>query len=125
SGLAYVAGNGAPINGLPAEFGALANTSFGGVNIPVIVMVVGLLAAVFVMSRTRYGSNVYAVGGNRFAAEIAGISTKRTIYSVYAISGTLAGLSGVFLASRVSSGSPTLGAGFELDAIAAVVIGGT
>ena len=67
---------------------------------------------------------VYAVGGNRTAAEIAGVRAKRVLFSVYAASGILAGLSGVMLASRVISGPPTLGQGYELDAIAAVVIGG-
>jgi len=67
---------------------------------------------------------IYAVGGNPVAAQIAGVKTKRILFSVYAISGTLAGLSGVMLASRVISGPPNLGQGYELDAIAAVVIGG-
>jgi ribose transport system permease protein len=76
------------------------------------------------MRRTSYGMRVYAVGGNRTAAEIAGVNARRVLFSVYAISGLLAGLSGVMLASRVISGPPTLGSGYELDAIAAVVIGG-
>jgi ribose transport system permease protein len=67
---------------------------------------------------------VYAVGGNRSAAEIAGVNARRILFSVYTISGMLAGLSGVMLASRVISGPPNLGQGYELDAIAAVVIGG-
>jgi ribose transport system permease protein len=77
------------------------------------------------MRRTTYGLRVYAVGGNRQAAEIAGVSSRRVLFSVYAISGVLAAVSGVMLASRVISGPPNLGQGYELDAIAAVVIGGT
>jgi len=124
SGMAYVIGGGAPINGLPKEFGNIANTAILGVQIPVLVMIVGILAFSVMMRRTSYGMRVYAVGGNRVAAEIAGVKASRTLFSVYAISGVLAGLSGVMLASRVISGAPTLGKGYELDAIAAVVIGG-
>lgn len=124
SGFAFVIGGGAPINGLPEEFGQIANTQFGGLTIPVIVMLLAIAVLAFTMSRTAYGMRVYAVGGNPMAARIAGVNTKRILFSVYALSGALAGLSGVMLASRVISGPPTLGKGFELDAIAAVVIGG-
>ncbi|MFB9378075.1 ABC transporter permease [Kineococcus gynurae] len=124
SGVAYVIGGGAPVNGLPAEFGKIANTTVFGLQIPVIVMIVGIVALGIIMRRTSYGMRVYAVGGNRVAAEIAGVNARNTLFSVYAISGLLAGLSGVMLASRVISGPPNLGQGYELDAIAAVVIGG-
>jgi ribose transport system permease protein len=124
SGMAYVIGGGAPINGLPPEFGSIANTKILGLQIPVLLMIVGIIALAVVMKRTTYGMRVYAVGGNRNAAEIAGINTKNMLFSVYAFSGLLAGLSGVMLASRVISGPPNLGQGYELDAIAAVVIGG-
>lgn len=124
SGMAYVIGGGAPINGLPSEFGSIANTKILGLQIPVLLMLVGIIALAVVMKRTTYGMRVYAVGGNRNAAEIAGINTKNMLFSVYAFSGLLAGISGVMLASRVISGPPNLGSGYELDAIAAVVIGG-
>jgi ribose transport system permease protein len=124
SGLAYVVGSGAPINGLPAGFGAIANTQILGLTIPVILMVVGIVGMGVIMRRTAFGMRIYAVGGNELAARIAGIKTGRVLFSVYAISGALAGLSGVMLASRVITGSPSLGQGYELDAIAAVVIGG-
>lgn len=124
SGAAFVVGGGAPINGLPADFGAIANTRFLGLTIPVILMIVGIVGLGIVMRRTAFGLRIYAVGGNPLAARIAGIKTGRVLFSVYAISGALAGLSGLMLASRVITGSPTLGQGYELDAIAAVVIGG-
>lgn len=124
SGVAFVIGGGAPINGLPADFGAIANTKVLGVTVPVILMIVGILALAFIMKRTSYGLRVYAVGGNRLAAEIAGVKTRGVLFSVYAVSGVLAAISGVMLSSRVISGAPTLGQGYELDAIAAVVIGG-
>jgi ribose transport system permease protein len=124
SGLAYVIGDGAPINGLPANFGKIANTKILGIQTPVLVMIVGIAVLAVVMARTSYGMRIYAVGGNRTAAELAGIKARRVLFSVYALSGLLAGLSGVILASRVISGPPNLGSGYELDAIAAVVIGG-
>ncbi|AYY15164.1 ABC transporter permease [Actinobacteria bacterium YIM 96077] len=124
SGVAYAIGGGAPINGLPSEFGDIANTRIFGLQIPVILMIVGILGLGVMMRNTSYGMRVYAVGGNRSAAEIAGVDTRNILFSVYAISGLLAGLSGVMLASRVISGPPSLGVGYELDAIAAVVIGG-
>jgi len=124
SGFAYVAGNGAPITGLPASFSSIANTQILGLTLPVILMIVGILGFAVIMRRTAYGMRVYAVGGNPGAAQIAGVKVGRTLFSVYAISGVLAGLSGVMLASRVTLGAPNLGQGYELDAIAAVVIGG-
>ncbi len=124
SGVAFVAGNGAPITGLPAEFSQIANTQIAGLTLPVILMIVGIVGLAVVMRRTAWGMRVYAIGGNPVAAGIAGINVGRTIFSVYAISGMLAGISGVMLASRVTLGAPNLGAGYELDAIAAVVIGG-
>ena len=86
--------------------------------------VTGFVVAALVMRRTSFGLRVYATGGNRTAAEVAGVDTRRVLTSVYVISGALAGLSGIVLSSRVISGPPNLGAGYELDAIAAVVIGG-
>jgi ribose transport system permease protein len=124
SGVAYVIGGGAPINGLPANFGAIANTTVLGLKIPVLLMILCIVGFAILMKRTSYGMRVYAVGGNRLAAEIAGVKSKRVLFSVYTISGVLAGVSGLMLASRVISGAPNLGQGYELDAIAAVVIGG-
>lgn len=124
SGGAYVVGDGAPINGLADDWGTLANTKWLGFQTPVFVMAAGFIIFGIVMSRTTYGMRIYAVGGNRLAAEVAGVNPKRILTSVYCISGTLAGISGVILSSRVISGAPNLGQGYELSAIAAVVIGG-
>lgn len=124
SGIAYVIGGGAPINGLPGSYGVFANTGIGELTIPVMVMILAIVAFAFVMRRTSYGLRVYAVGGNRLAAEIAGVRSRGVLFGVYAISGVLAGLSGLMLSSRVGTGAPNLGEGYELDSIAAVVIGG-
>jgi ribose transport system permease protein len=88
-------------------------------------MVIVYIVAWFVLERTRYGRHVYAVGGNAEAARLAGINVKRIITSVYIIAGACAGLAGVIFSARVVSAQPTAGTGYELDAIAAVVLGGT
>jgi len=124
SGLAYVTGDGAPINGLADDWGNLANTTLFGFQTPVYVMAAGFIILGIVMTKTTFGMRIYAVGGNRLASEVAGVNPKRILMSVYCISGTLAGISGVILSSRVISGAPNLGQGYELSAIAACVIGG-
>jgi len=124
SGFAYVIGGGAPINGLPKDFGFIANEKVFGFQLPVYIMIAGFIILGLLMKYSSFGMRIYAVGGNRTAAEVAGVNAKRVLIGVYVISGFLAGVSGVILASRVISGPPNLGAGYELDAIAAVVIGG-
>lgn len=124
SGLAYVIGGGAPINGLPGEWGKIANTTFFGVQLPVLIMIAGFIISYLVLRKTSFGVRVYAVGGNRTAADVAGVKSGQILVAVYTLSGALAGLSGVILSSRVISGPPNLGSGYELAAIAAVVIGG-
>ncbi|HMD14329.1 MAG TPA: ABC transporter permease, partial [Bacteroidota bacterium] len=78
-----------------------------------------------ILKHTRFGRYVYAVGGNAEAARLAGIDTKKTLLMVYIISGVLAAVSGILLASRMNSGQPNAGLMYELDVIAAVVVGGT
>lgn len=124
SGFAYVIGGGAPINGLPKGFGYIANEKIFGFQLPVYIMIAGFIILGLLMKYSSFGMRIYAVGGNRTASEVAGVNAKRVLIGVYVISGFLAGVSGVILASRVISGPPNLGAGYELDAIAAVVIGG-
>jgi ribose transport system permease protein len=79
----------------------------------------------FVLERTTFGRHIYAIGGNKEAARLAGIKVKWTLVRVYLIMGACAGLAGVIFAARVESGQPKAGEGYELDAIAAVVLGGT
>ncbi|MCC2032607.1 ABC transporter permease [Microbacterium allomyrinae] len=124
SGLAYVIGNGAPINGLPPAFGDLAKFKLFELPLAVIVMIVGFIVLLVLTTRTTYGTRIYAVGGNPQAASIAGVRVPAVLLSVYVVSGLLAATSGVLLSSRVIAGTPSLGSGYELDAIAAVVIGG-
>lgn len=124
-GLAYVLSNGEPISNLSNSFLNIGSGSAMGVPIPIVVMVVAVLVFLVVLTRTRFGMHVYAVGGNIKAARIAGVRVNRVLFLVYVTAGALAGLAGVILASRVTAGIPTTGSGYELDAIAATVIGGT
>lgn len=124
SGLAYAIGGGSPILGIPSEFGTLANTRFLDMPVPVWVMLIGFLLFGILLSRFAFGTRIYAVGGNPIAAQIAGVKVSRVRFGVYVISGTLAGCSGVLFSSRVANAAPTMGEGYELASIAAVVIGG-
>lgn len=124
-GLAFVVTQGRPIWELPEGFAYLARGRILEIPIPTIIMIVVFAIAHFVLTRTRFGRYVYAVGGNPEAARLAGIKTNRILMEVYIISGFLSALSGVLLASRVNSGQPNSGLMYELDVIAAVVVGGT
>jgi ribose transport system permease protein len=106
-------------------FKTFGNGAFLGVKWPVWVAVALFLAGMFTLSRTRFGQSVYAVGGSADAARLMGVPVAATQVRVYALSGLLAGLAGALNAARLGSGVTVLGIGLELDAIAAVVIGGT
>jgi ribose/xylose/arabinose/galactoside ABC-type transport system permease subunit len=93
--------------------------------IPILILIVAFAIGWLVSNQTRFGRNVFAVGDNDEAARLMGLDTSRVTVAVYALSGALAGLAGVILASRLGAGQPVAGSGYELDAIAAVVIGGT
>jgi ribose transport system permease protein len=99
--------------------------TIGPIPIPVVVLAVLLVVAYFVLSNTRFGLYVYAVGGNEETARLAGIPTDRVKLAVYVISGLTAAMAGVITAARLWSAQPNVGAGLELDAIAAPVLGGT
>lgn len=124
-GLAYTMTEGQPIVSSSLNFKAFGSGYIADVPIPVITMIVVYIIAWFVLERTRFGRHIYAVGGNEEAAELAGVRVKRILTAVYVIAGLCAGLAGVIFAARVISAQPTAGTGYELDAIAAVVLGGT
>ncbi|MFB9215799.1 ribose ABC transporter permease [Vibrio sinaloensis] len=96
-----------------------------GIPVPVWLMVIVFAAAWFLLNHTRFGRYVYALGGNESATRLSGINVDRVKIGVYAICGLLAALAGIIITSRLSSAQPTAGMGYELDAIAAVVLGGT
>lgn len=124
-GLAYTITKGQPIVSSSLNFKDIGNGYLWGIPVPVIVMAIVYLIIWFILERTRYGRHVYAVGGNAEAAKLAGVRVKRVITSVYVLAGGCAGLAGVIFSARVISAQPTAGTGYELDAIAAVVLGGT
>ncbi len=124
-GGAFVYSNGMPVSGLPDEFLLLGSGSFMGVPIPAIIALVVYLVFHFMLTRTRTGRYLYAIGGNEEAAVLSGIKVGRYKIFAYCMSGLLAGLASIILTSRVVSGQPTLGEAFELQAIAATIIGGT
>jgi len=124
-GLAYTMTDGQPIVSNTLSFRDIGNGYIAGIPAPVVVMVVVYVVIWFLLERTRFGRQVYAVGGNAEAARLAGINVRRVTTAVYVIAGACAGLAGIIFAARVVSAQPTAGTGYELDAIAAVVLGGT
>lgn len=117
--------DGRPITGLPYSFAFLGRGYIGNVPFPIILMLIIFILSYIVLKLTRFGRYVYATGGNINAARASGIKVDNVIISTFAISGFLSGLTGMVLASRLNSAQPTAGMGYELDAIAAVVLGGT
>lgn len=124
-GITYVYTDGTPISGLGSSFTVIGNGKLAGIPLPVIIILLVVLIAWYVLSQTRYGRYVYAVGGNEDSARLSGINTDKIKSLVYVLCGATAALSGVVVTSRIGSASPNAGTGFELDAIAAVVLGGT
>ena len=124
-GIAYVFSGGKPIRCMTEAWKFLGAGYVLGIPTPVWTMFIVFFLCVIFLNRTRIGRHIYAVGGNSTAAKFSGISTAKVKFTVFAISGTLAGLAGVTIASRLYSGTCTSGNAAEMDAIAAVVIGGT
>ncbi|MFC4599491.1 ABC transporter permease [Cohnella hongkongensis] len=123
-GGALVISEGRPISNLSPSFNAIGGTVFG-VQIPVLIVLVVFLLSLFVLNKTVFGRYVYAVGGNEEAARASGIHVHRIKLYVYVLCGGLAGVAGIMQTARIETGQPNIGVGYELDAIAAVVIGGT
>jgi ribose/xylose/arabinose/galactoside ABC-type transport system permease subunit len=123
-GLALIVSGGRPVANLSIELTSLAG-DFLGVPIPVLCFAGVAAAAWFFLNRFRLGRHIYAVGGNEHAARAAGVSVERVKLFAYGLCGLLTGLAGVVLAARITTGQPNAGQAYELDAIAAVVIGGT
>jgi ribose transport system permease protein len=124
-GLTQLWTKGFPITGLGPQFGFLGTGHFAGIPMPVWISAVLVGVFVLVTRRTRFGRYLYAVGGNERAAQLSGLNLNRIKVAVYALGGLLAGGGGLLLTARLDSATPNAGIGYELDSIAAVVIGGT
>jgi ribose transport system permease protein len=123
-GVVLVFTNASTIQPLPESFSNLANGTILGVPNLLWIFVVIAVAVAFLLRRTVFGRYIYAVGSNPESARLAGVPVKTMLVAVYAISGLLAGVGGVLFTSRLNAGIPTAGTGYELNAIAACVIGG-
>ena len=124
-GATLIYGGGRPVPALSPDFRWIGTGNILGVPMPVVILAVVFLVSWYVLTRTRFGRYIYAVGGNPHAAKTSGINVTRIRFLVYVISGALAGLAGMILSARTGSALPQAGIAYELDAIAAVVIGGT
>jgi ribose/xylose/arabinose/galactoside ABC-type transport system permease subunit len=124
-GLALTYTQGRPITGLPDAFRYIGTGYWGPIPMPIIVAAVAFLAGYVLLTRTRMGMYIYALGNNPVAAHYTGIATTKYITFVYVLAGALAALAGMILVARLDSAQPTAGISYEFDAIAAVVVGGT
>jgi ribose/xylose/arabinose/galactoside ABC-type transport system permease subunit len=124
-GVALIAANGQPVFNVTKAFENISGGFFLNVipHLAVFFVIITVIFA-FILTRTVFGRRVYAIGGNETAAKVSGINVKQIKVAVYTLTGVLAGLAGLLLASRIISGNPTAGQAYELDAIAAVIIGG-
>jgi ribose/xylose/arabinose/galactoside ABC-type transport system permease subunit len=124
-GLALILSKGRPISNLSDSFNYLGGGKLLGVPLPIVLLGGVFLVCTLLLKKTVMGRYVYAVGGNEQAARASGIGVTRVKMFVYTLSGGLAALAGILLTSRISTGQPNVGIGFELSAIAAAIIGGT
>lgn len=124
-GLALMYTQGQPITGLPGSFRFMGTGSLLAIPMPIIIAALTYLMGGFVLRRTRYGEYIYMLGDNPNAARLAGVPTFLVGSSVYVVSGICSALAGLILIARLNSAQPTIGLGYEFNAIAAVVVGGT
>ena len=124
-GTAYLVANGTTVINRELNFAWIGNSYLGPIPWLVVIALLAVAASWFILKRTVLGVQIYAVGGNQRAARLTGIKVNRVLLFVYGVSGLLAGLAGIMSASRLYSATGMLGNGYELDAIAAVILGGT
>ena len=121
--LVYTKGSPIPIKSDAYKF--FGKGSIAGIPVPVIILIIVFLLAHYILTHTSYGRSVYAVGGNREAARLSGIRVKTSEFLVYTLNGLMCGMAGLILTARLGSAQSTSGTGIEMDAIAAVILGGT
>ena len=123
-GVAFVYSGGRSTRIVDDSFNEIGTGYWLGIPYPVIYMVILIALFAVLLNRTRFGTYIYAVGGNREAAHLSGVPINRTIVIVFTVSGLLAAFAGLILCARMFSGQPSIGQGYEMDAIAACVLGG-
>lgn len=124
-GLTLTLTKGIPVSNLPQGFNQIGLGSFLGIPVPVYIMVAYALIFGFILAKTKTGRYTYAIGSNFDATRLSGVNTSKALIKVYIISGFLAATAGLIMAARIISSPPMAGDGYELDAVAASVIGGT
>ncbi len=123
-GAAMLFTTGRPISNLREDYNLIGQGDIAGLPIPILILVVMAIVTHILYSRTKFGKYIYAIGGNEQAAHISGINITRYKMLIYVYAGFLAALGGIVVSSRIGSGQPGLGVGYEFDAITAAVIGG-
>ncbi len=123
-GIAFVYTGGNPVSVFDPRFTAFGTGYVGFIPLPVVIMILIILFGVFITGHTRFGRHVYACGGNAKASEWSGVNVSGTKIGVFTITGILTGLAGLIMAARLGSGQPSAANGFEMDVIAAVILGG-
>ena len=124
-GATLVFTNAQPITGLKDDFRVIGTGYIGEIPLPIVIYVLMIAAGAILLGRTSLGRSIYAIGGNESAARLSGIRVDLVKTAVFVISGLCAALGALILTARLNSGQPQAGQGYELDAIASVVIGGT
>ncbi|MDD4189274.1 MAG: ABC transporter permease [Eubacteriales bacterium] len=123
-GLAYVISGGVPVFGLPEDFSTIGQGYLWFIPIPVIIMALVMIFGWFLLTKTSTGKYIYGIGGNEEACRLSGVNIKNMRYFIFGLSSFLASLASIVLLSRVNSGQPRSGTGFEFEVITAVVLGG-
>lgn len=124
-GLALILSKGRPISNLSDSFNFIGGGNLFGIPFPIVILTLAFIICSVILNKTILGRYMYAVGGNEPAARASGIRVNSVKMWVYTICGLLSAMGGILLTSRITTGQPNAGAGFELDAIAAAIIGGT
>ncbi len=124
-GLSLIVSDGQSVVGIPHSVRDIYSATLLGIPVPIVMAIVTYLAFYVLLYHTRFGTYIFALGGNREALKYAGLSPTRLLIIVYAIGGAMAGFAGLLMTARMNSGHPTAGLGLEFDAIAAVAVGGT
>lgn len=123
-GLALYMTNSFPVSQLRDDFMQIGRAMIGPVPWLVIYFVIAAVIVWILLNHTVYGKNIYAIGGNENAARVSGVSVEKNLIAIYAVASLLAAIGGVLMAARTAAGNATYGSGYELDAIAAVTVGG-